>query len=522
MNGAESVLRTLVDCGVDTCFANPGTSEMHFVAALDRAPGMRAVLGLFEGVVTGMADGYARMANKPPVTLLHLGPGLANGLANLHNARRAASPIVNVVGDHATTHARYDAPLASDIVGFARPVSGWVHTSTSAQSVAVDVARAVQASRQSPGQIATLILPADVAWQEADRPAAPLSHLGPTPVAADVIDLVARRMTEAHVRGEHVAVLMRGSALMGQGLEAAGRIAATTGARLLCDTFAPRLERGAGRTVVERLPYFAEQLVESLSAVDHLILVGAVPPVSFFAYPDKPSWCTAEHTTITYLSHPHEDGAGALQDLCAAIGATDSAPRVAAFVLPDEPSGRLDQFSIGAIVARYLPENAIVSDEAATNSVGPGLALAGARPFDHLSLTGGSIGQGLPVAGGAAVACPDRKVVCLHGDGGAMYTVQSLWTQARENLDVTTIIFSNRAYAILQIELARTGATALMSEGDRTALSMFDLSKPDLDWVQLAGGMGVEAIRVTTIEEFSSAFQSAMNQRGPRLIEAVM
>lgn len=521
MNGAESLLRTLVDSGVDTCFANPGTSEMHFVAALDRVSGMRAVLGLFEGVVTGMADGYARMAGKPPVTLLHLGPGLANGLANLHNARRAASPIVNVVGDHATTHAIHDAPLASDIVGFARPVSGWVHTSKSPLTVGSDASRAVQASRQPPGQIATLILPADVAWLEAESSAAALPVAGPAKVDDDVIARVARVLADARASGERVAMLMRGAPLIGEGLKAAGRIAHTTGVRLLCDTFTPRIERGAGRTIVERLPYFAEQLVETLADIDQLILVGATPPVSFFAYPGKPSWCTADHTTITYLSHPHEDGTGALVTLADAIHAQHET-RPAELSLPDEPTGRLDQFTIGAVVARYLPDNAIVSDEGATNSLGPGLALSGSRPFDHLSLTGGSIGQGLPLAGGAAVACPDRKVVCLHGDGGAMYTVQSLWTQARENLDVTTVIFSNRAYAILQIELARTGATELMSEGDRTALSMFDLSKPDLDWVQLAGGMGVEAVRVTTVEEFSAAFRSAMNQRAPRLIEAVL
>lgn len=522
MNGAESLLRTLVDSGVDTCFANPGTSEMHFVAALDRVPGMRAVLGLFEGVVTGMADGYARMAGKPPVTLLHLGPGLANGLANLHNARRAASPIVNIVGDHATTHAAFDAPLASDIVGFARPVSGWVHTSTSALTVGADAARAVQAAREAPGQIATLILPADVAWLDATSGSRALPVSGPAPVDASTVSRVASILAGARARGEQAAILMRGAALAGDGLRAAGRVASATGARLLCDTFAPRIERGAGRTTVERLPYFAEQLVDALARVDHLILVGAKPPVSFFAYPNMPSWCTADHTTITYLAHTHEDGAHALTGLADELGAPSADEYTAKLALPDEPTGRLDQFTIGAIVARYLPENAIVSDEGATNSLGPGLALAGARPFDHLSLTGGSIGQGLPLAGGAAVACPDRKVVCLHGDGGAMYTVQSLWTQARENLDVTTVIFSNRAYAILQIELTRTGATELMSEGDRTALSMFDLSKPDLDWVHIAGGMGVEAVRVTTVEEFSSAFQSAMNQRGPRLIEAVL
>jgi acetolactate synthase-1/2/3 large subunit len=517
VNGAESLLRTLVASDVEVCFANPGTSEMHFVTALDRAPGMRAVLGLFEGVVTGMADGYGRMAGKPAATLLHLGPGLANGLANLHNARRAATPIVNVVGDHATTHTQYDAPLASDIVGFARPVSSWVHSSVSALTVASDAARAVQAARQAPGGIATLILPADVAWNEAGTPAPALPVTGPVPVSSSVIDAVVDALRATN--GPRTAILMRGSALLDPGLEAAGRIAAATGARLMCDTFAPRLQRGAGRVAVERLPYFAEQIVETMSTVEHLILVGTKPPVSFFAYPDKPSWCTAPGTRITYLSHAHEDGVSALEAVAEAFSAR---PVRVELALPDEPDGRLDQFTIGQVIARHLPEGAIVSDEGATNSLGPGLALATARPHDHLSLTGGSIGQGLPLAGGAAVACPDRKVVCLHGDGGAMYTVQSLWSQARENLDVTTVIFSNRAYAILRVEMARTGAQALMAEGDRQALDMFDLSRPDLDWVRIAGGMGVDAVRVTTIDEFSRAFESAMAQRGPRLIEAII
>jgi acetolactate synthase-1/2/3 large subunit len=474
---------------------------MHFVAALDRVDGMRAVLGLFEGVVTGMADGYARMAEKPPVTLLHLGPGLANGLANLHNARRASSPIVNVVGDHATYHAQFDAPLASDIVGFARPVSAWVHSSTSALTVGADAARAVQVARQAPGQIATLILPADVAWLEANSAAEALPVIDASRVADLTISDIAQTLQTAQSAGARVAILMRGAPLRGEGLKAAGKIAAATGARLLCDTFAPRLERGANRVVVERLPYFAEQLVASLADIDNLILVGA---------------------KIHYLAHTHEDGVGALQALVDELGVQKSVIPVADLQLPDEPTGRVDQYSIGKIVARYLPENAIVSDESATNGLGPALALATAKPHDVLSLTGGSIGQGLPVAGGAAVACPDRKVVCLHGDGGAMYTVQSLWTQARENLDVTTVIFSNRAYAILQVELSRTGAKDLMAEGDTKALSMFDLSNPDIDWVKMAEAMGVEAVRVSTLEDFSSAFQSAMKQQGPRLIEVLL
>ncbi len=515
MNGAESLVRTLVDSGVEVCFANPGTSEMHFVAALDSVAGMRPVLGLFEGVVTGMADGYARIAEKPAATLLHLGPGLANGLANLHNARRASSPVVNIVGDHATYHAQYDAPLASDIVGFARPVSAWVHTSTSATTVAADGARAVQAARQAPGQIATLILPADTAWLPAERPAAPLPVTGPAVVPSSTIDSVA----DALRSGRKTAILLRGAVLTDRALDAAGRIAAATGARLLCDTFAPRLQRGAGRVAIERIPYFAEQIVEFLAGTEQLILVGSKPPVSFFAYPGKPSWCTPEDAAIIHLAHAHEDGVQAMNDLADAV-AKGATPKRAPLDVADPSSfdaGEWSRGTIGRVIAAFLPEGAIVADEGGTSGGGAQHALGTAAPYDHLFLTGGSIGQGLPLATGAAIAAPDRRVVCLHGDGGAMYTVQSLWTQARERLDVTTVIFANRSYGILNIELARVGAAS-----GAKALSMLDLGDPSLDWVQIGRGMGVESVRVDTLPAFADAYRSSLAAPGPRLIEVVL
>jgi acetolactate synthase-1/2/3 large subunit len=514
MNGAESLVRTLVANGVEVCFSNPGTSEMHFVAALDKVDGMRAVLGLFEGAVTGMADGYGRMAEKPACTLLHLGPGLANGLANLHNARRAATPIVNVVGDHATYHAQYDAPLASDIMGFARPVSGWVHSSPSALTIAADGARAVQAAMAPPGQIATLILPADTAWNEAEGPSPAL----PRPLPARPSEDAVNRIAAVLGNGKRTAILIRGEALKERGLVAAGRIAAKSGARIFCDTFTARLQRGAGRVKVERIPYFAEQIVEFLKDIEQLVLVGAKPPVSFFAYPGKPSWCTPESASILYLTHPHEDGTMALEAVADAIGAAKQPGNVAELKKPDAPKSKLDQYTVGAAIARHLPEGAILSDEAATSGAGTSLATITAAPHDQLSLTGGSIGQGIPVATGAAVAAPDRKVVCVHGDGGAMYTLQALWTQAREKLDVTTVIFANRSYAILNIELARVGA----GNPGAKALSMLDLHNPELNWVQLANGMGVEATRVTTIEDFEDQFAGAMKTKGPRLIEVMI
>jgi acetolactate synthase I/II/III large subunit len=514
MNGAESLLRSLMASGVDVCFGNPGTSEMHFVAALDSVEGMRPVLGLFEGVVTGAADGYGRMAGKPACTLLHLGPGLANGLANLHNARRASSPVVNIVGDHATSHARYEAPLTSDIKGFARPVSHWIHSSTSALTVGADAARAVQASMEAPGQIATLILPADTAWAKADSVATPLRLPEPARVSDATIGHIAGLVRS----GVKTAFLLRGDALKERGLRAAGRIAAKTGARLLCDTFAPRLQRGAGRVPVERLPYFAEQVVEFLAGTQLIVLVGAQPPVIFFAYPDKPSWLTPEGCRLAVLSHPHEDGTGALEALVDALGAHKSVAVTSVCKSVECPQdGPLDPESIMRIVAKHLPEHAIVTEESGLAMAHYGLTES-AAPHDFLGLTGGAIGSMMAVSIGAGIACPDRKIVNFLGDGSAMYTLQSLWTQARENIDVVNVIYANRGYKILNNELKRVGASP---DGARAA-SMFDLQNPSLDWVALAHGMGVEAIRVESSRDFATAFASALKVRGPILIEALI
>ncbi len=515
MNGAQSLVHTLVAAGVDTCFSNPGTSEMHFVAATDNVDGMHPILCLFEGVATGAADGYGRMKGRPAATLLHLGPGLANGLANLHNARRASTPIVNVVGDHATYHAQYDAPLASDIVGFARPVSGWIHSSTSAKTVAKDAARAVAASMEGQGQIASLILPADTAWLPAQGPAAPLPLPTFPPTDHAAVDAAAAALK----KGKNAVLLVGADALHGEGLKHAGRVAQATGARLMCPTTNARRARGAGTAFIEPLPYFAEMIEEELKGTDTLVLAGAKPPVSFFAYPDKPSWLTPEGCDTVYLSHPHESATNALAALADALGAAPSLGETLAHntEMPAD-SAAFEQFAIGQAIAHLLPEGAIVADEANTSGIGPALATATAAPHDWLSVTGGSIGGGLPMATGAAVACPDRKTVCLHGDGGAMYTLQALWTQAREQLDVTTVIFSNRSYAILEIEFGRVGVGA----PGANAMSQLDLHNPDLDWVKMSEGMGVPASRAENIAQFKDLFARCMAETGPHLIEVVL
>lgn len=513
MNGAESLVHTLAGSGVEVCFANPGTSEMHFVSALDQVAGLRPILGLFEGVATGAADGYARMAGKPAATLLHLGPGLGNGLANLHNARKAGSPVVNIVGNHATVHQRFDAPLTSDVEAFARTVSHWVAAPRTARDVGAMAARAIQAARSAPGQIATLILPADTAWNAAERPSPALAVAGPAPVGEQAV-----AQSVAALRRGHAALLLRGAALRGRGLRAAGRIAAATGARLISDTFTPRIERGAGRVVVERLPYRPEPTLAFLAGVETLILVGTQAPVAFFAYPGLPSELTPPDCTPLVLAQPHEDATSALEAVAEALGA-QGAPAVAPYrpVAAPMDESALTSEAIMRIVGRLLPEQAIVSDEVLTGGFPNYPLLETSAPCDYLQLTGGAIGDGIPLATGAAVACPGRRVVSLQGDGSAMYTLQALWTQAREKLDITTVIYANRSYAVLREELDKVGAR----EGAK-AFSVLDLHDPSLDWVHLARGMGVEAVRVETCRGFADAFRAAVGARGPFLIEAIV
>jgi acetolactate synthase-1/2/3 large subunit len=512
MNGATAMIRTLVDAGVDTCFTNPGTSEMHFVAALDEVAQMRAVLGLFEGVATGAADGYARMAGRPAATLLHLGPGLGNGLANLHNARRAATPVVNIVGDHATYHLRFDAPLQSDIHAIASGVSGWIGRPERTADLCRVTAEAVAAAAGPPGQVATLVLPADVSWSDGAAPAAPPPPAVRAPVDAAVIDHIAKVLRA----GEPVGILLGGSALCRPALDAAARISAGSGARLLAETFVARTERGAGIPAIEKVAYFGEQAAAQFAGLRHLVLVEAASPATFFAYPDKPSDLVPEGCEVHVLASGRDDSAGALATLADLSGGEQ--PGLNGNTAIERPTGALTGPSLAAAVAATLPEGAIVSDESATNSIWMSLATAACPPHDWLQLTGGAIGQGMPLATGAAVACPDRPVISLEADGSAMYTIQSLWTQARESLDVTTIVLNNRAYAILSIELARTGA----GEGGPKARELFDLSRPDLSFVGLAESMGVPAVAVDTADEAVLAIDRAVAEPGPHLIEALL
>ena len=515
MNGAESLMRTLVANGVDTCFTNPGTSEMHFVAALDKVDGLRCVLCLFEGVVTGAADGYYRMAERPAATLLHLGPGLANGLANLHNAKKAGSGIVNIVGEHASYHIRCNAPLTADIEGIARPVSHWIRTSVSSKAVARDGADAIAAARAPPGHIATLILPADAAWKPADG----VAHTPVPPRRREVSEESVEAAAMALTAGQPAALLLGGAAVREKALHLAGQIARETGCTLLSETGLSRLQRGAGRVLTRRIPYPIDAALALLKDFRALVLVGSKTPVGFFAYPGKPSFLLSDACRVTELATIEDDIVAALEALVDRVGARKLSPNgVAALTRPALPSGRITAEGIGAVLGALIPENSLIVDEAISTGRGFDLPTAGAPPHDWLNIVGGSIGFGLPAATGAAIASPDRTVVVLEGDGSAMYTLQALWTMARENLNVKILVFANRGYQILKSELASIGA----GKSERKATAILTVDNPALDWVALAKGHGVAASRVDNLDSLASEFRRALASHGPNLIEVVM
>jgi acetolactate synthase-1/2/3 large subunit len=512
MTGAESLVRTAIGAGVRVCFANPGTTEIGLVKAIDSVAGMRAVLGLFEGVCSGAADGYARMTDSPALALFHLGPGFANAVANLHNARRARSPIVNVIGDHATWHLGADAPLTSDIESLARPVSRWVRRTASSERLAQDTAEAIASAKSGPGGVATLIVPSDCQSDAAKGPADPLTPEAPRRVPRDRIGEVAAGLRELRPS----ALYLGSHALRERGLWAAARIAAKIQCRIIVECFPARLERGAGLPRVERLPYFPEQVSASLAGLERLVLAGAPEPVSFFGYPGVPSRLTPAGCTLSNLASPEDDVPASLESLADALEAPAASPALLSeSKRPGIPDGPLTVDAIGAVLALLQPEGAIVVDESGTSGLRYFQPSAGSPRHTLLALTGGAIGFGPPCATGAAIACPDRAVIDFQGDGAAAYTLQALWTQAREQLHVVTLICSNRSYAILRVEMARAGGFAAGSQ----AAGLFDLSRPEIDWVGLARAVGVPGTRADSAASLRNALGRAFAEPGPHLIE---
>ncbi|NOX50539.1 MAG: acetolactate synthase large subunit [Gammaproteobacteria bacterium] len=516
MNGAESLIRGLISAGVNVCFANPGTSEMHMVQAIDGVNDMRAILCLFEGVCTGAADGYARMKETPACTLLHLGAGLGNGIANLHNARRASTPLVNLIGDHAAYHVHYDAPLTSDIADIAKGVSSWIRNSATAQGLGQDardaVAAALSANPDNLGNVATLIIPADCSWGAGHSTAG--GRL--TKQTAEVTnDGVIEAVDALGNSGADTLLLLDGLGLSAEGVQQAGRIVKKTGCRVFSTTFPARVESGPGLFPVPRMPYFPEHVMDVVGSVKKIVMAGARAPVSFFAYPNSPSELYNSDCDLVRLAHRHQNVEAALKRVADALDAPEFPDTVSLGQRPVLPEGELTTSKIGQALAAMIPDQSIV----AVDSGGGGAAYATLQQsvrHTWLNLTGGSIGQGGPVSVGAAVACPERPVFALLGDGGAGYTIQYLWTAARENLNIVTVIFSNSSYNILDVEYHRLGVNSV---GEKAA-SLFDLSNPEIDWVSLATGYGVPAARAVTADEFVLALQEGMKVDGPFLIEA--
>jgi acetolactate synthase I/II/III large subunit len=515
MNGAESLVRTLVANEVEVCFTNPGTSEMHFVAALDKVEGMRCILGLFEGVITGAADGYYRMSGKPASTLLHLGPGLGNGLANLHNAKKASSGIVNIVGEHAGYHIKCDAPLTSDVQGIAAPMSHWVKTSQSSKSVAMDGLEAIKIANEPPGKVATLILPADTAWGEGAEVHKATIKTDRSKVDSSKVYSVANILEKK----ESTLILLGGIAVREDILEIVGRIASKTNAKILSENNNSRMQRGVGRVRAQQIPYVVDKAVELLKDFKNIILIGAKSPVAFFAYPNKPSYLAPSNCEIIELAAVDECILDAVQNLEDIIGCKKEKNNfLITSKVVQKPFGQITDIGIAQVLALLIPEGAIIVDESITVGRVFDENTYFAKPHDWLNIMGGSIGFGLPCAVGAATACPDRPVIVLEGDGSAMYTNQSLWTMARENLNVKVLIFSNQAYKILQGEFNNVGA----GTPGKKAESMLSLNNPTIDWVSLGKGHGVSAKKVFDLTELFDSLKAVLSHNGPDLIEVCM
>ena len=515
MNGADTLVGTLLEGNVDVCFTNPGTSEMHFVAALDNYKNMRSILCLFEGCATGAADGYYRMKRSAASTLLHLGPGLANGLANLHNAKKANSGIVNIVGEHALDHIKLNAPLTSDIEGIARPVSSWIKTSKSSKEIGMDAAEAIKAANKKPGEIATLILPGDTAWNEGSKIEKVILHNNTKKVPTDLIKEAISEIQKAN----NPLILVGGPALEENNLVKIALIAEKLECELKTDWFNARLDKGAGRINSIRIPYVVDKAVEALKNFDTIVNIGAKQPVAFFAYPNKPGILTQDKTNFIDLAELSDDITYLINEFSDLANVTSKNPKtISEFNPPEIPQGPINTTSLGMALGALMPENAIIVDESVTTGREFFYQTAGSHPHTWLNNCGGSIGFGMPVAIGAAIACPNQKVISLEGDGSAMYTVQSLWTMARENLDIVILIFANQSYKILQGELKNVGVT----NPGKSAIEMLSLKNPELDWTSISKGMGVDAVKVDNIEDLVKYFKYGIKENGPFLIEVLI
>ncbi|TYT74259.1 acetolactate synthase large subunit [Desulfobotulus mexicanus] len=509
MNASEFLFKSFAHAGITTCYANPGTTEMPLVEAFDRVKGIRPVLCLFEGVATGAADGQARMTGKPGLTLLHLGPGFANGIANLHNARRAKSPIINLIGDHATWHRGANAPLTMPVEKLAASLPGWVRYAGRTRTLGADLLSCYEAAMS--GGIASLVLPHDLQAMEMNNLPEELSYHAYYKENQQTLESAADMLKNA----KNAALLLGGSALGVEGLKAAAAICGKTGASLFMETFAARMERGKDIPAPERIPYFPEAAIERLKDFDTIILAGMDAPVAFFGYPGIPGQILRPGHHTLQIAKSEDDAANSLKTLAKILAAnagdiiTQGSP-----LFDADPGEQLDMVSLGIILASMQPENAIVVDEGISSGIFYNYYATGASAHTSLSITGGAIGFGMPCAIGASMACPERPVIGLQADGSAMYTFQALWTQAREKLPITTILCENGGYNILDIEMSRAG----ISSPGPMAASLTKFKNPSIGWVGLAESMGVPAEEVHTASQLQQALSHRNFMDGPKVI----
>lgn len=517
VNGAEALVATLEACGVTACFANPGTTELEIVAALDRSAGIRSVPVLFEGVAVGAADGFGRMSGIPGAALLHTGAGFPNGLSAVLNAAKASSPSIAIVGDHPLAIREWNHVIASgvDIERVAAPYAKWVRRSR-LTTVGQDAADAFAAACSAPGGPATLVVPSDVAWSAGAEPGRPSAAQKPSPVSAEAVLQAAYAL---RLPGEAALVLHGEATVDPAALRAAADIAATTGCRVMAR--ASRIVRGPDFLPVEFLPYSPMLAIEALKGIRHLVLVGAHPPIMPWTYPDRSAPMMADpECRIWTLARPEENVVDALTTLAAEIGGDRSraAPQPAPGMAPVPASGTVTPDALAQSIAALIPENAIVIDESVTTGRSFYQVSAASRPHDWLRNLGGALGYGQPVAIGSAIACPDRKVIVLQGDGAAMYTPQSLWTIAHEGLNVLVVIFANRSYEVLRVDMR------LRHQNVDGAVNhaLTDLGTPAIDWAGLARSLGIRSARLDSMQAFNEAFAREAQTAEPALLEVIV
>ena len=491
--------------------------------ALSGVGGVRTVLGLHENVVTGAGDGYARMARRPAMTLLHLGPGLANGLANLHNAKRASSPMLNLIGTMATWHTAADASLQMDVESLTQTVSCWASLLPSREllhTFAREAIARVSAFASPDGcRIATLLLPHDLQWQICSHSGA---HMEPSLIVPSsgggvvAIDALLQDLAEAGRRG---ALLLGGEALCEPMLSVFASYARCVGTAILCVNEFARADRGQGRPAVRRIPYHSQQAREFLESFTVMVFINAVEPTAQFGYPESISTLVSSHSKIHRI--PFAELSAVLHHLQGAIS-RDAAGELEPMAFPSNlfpPDGILTAPKMWQLVAGLQPlDTIIIVDESLTSGGEYWEASQHSPPFSHLSQTRGAFRNGPPCAVGAALACPDRHVINLQADSSGLYSSQALSTQARERLNITTVVCANNAYGILQVDLARQKPKF----GGRGCVvnALTQLNDPPIDWVNLAAGYGVLAVTVNTCEELARELSTAIDAQGPRVIVA--